>query len=155
MERKNMGNICIKMNKWTFMKKQRKNTRGYHEVILMWIMCGCIKGLVEVKRSYFSDLHFNIYHFKNLLLKVEFKYEHYDIKLNNSFSTPKKWGEILRKLVTKKFKWNKSFFNTKNGQEKSKSKNYSWTPIFLIKKQRKKEMKRFKQTNQSFVNFQK
>jgi hypothetical protein len=42
--------------------------------------------------------------FQNWLLKVEFNYEHYDIKLNNSFSTPKKRGGIVRKLVTKKFK---------------------------------------------------
>jgi hypothetical protein len=51
MERKNMEKICVKMNKWTFMKKEWKNTRGYHEVILRWIMSGCIKGLDEVKRS--------------------------------------------------------------------------------------------------------
>jgi len=50
MERKNMEKICVKMNKWTFMKKEWKNTRGYHEVILRWIMSGCIKGLDEVKR---------------------------------------------------------------------------------------------------------
>ncbi len=51
MERKNLGKICIKMNKWAFMKKERKNTRGYDEIILMWIMCGCIKGLDEIKIS--------------------------------------------------------------------------------------------------------
>jgi hypothetical protein len=73
MERKNMEEICVKMNKWTFMKKEWKNTRGYHEVILKL--------------------------FQNWLLKVEFKYEHYDIELNNSFSTPNKRGGNCEKIV--------------------------------------------------------
>jgi hypothetical protein len=37
--------------------------------------------------------------FQNWLLKVEFKYEHYDIELNNSFSTPNKRGGNCEKIV--------------------------------------------------------
>lgn len=37
--------------------------------------------------------------FQNWLLKVEFKYEHYDIELNNSFSTSNKRGGNCEKIV--------------------------------------------------------
>jgi hypothetical protein len=47
--------------------------------------------------SKIGDLNF-LKLFQNWLLKVEFKYEHYDIKLNNSFSTPKKRRQNCEKI---------------------------------------------------------